>query len=141
MKAIPTLLALAIALAACTPNMTAAGPLLTGTQWVLKAMPGWDMAKAPQVPTLFFQSATQAGGRSGCNTWGGAYVYKGGNLRFSEMRVTAMACAYGMDVERLYLDALEHARGVTVVDGTLILVSEGGAELARFFPASTAVPP
>jgi heat shock protein HslJ len=141
MKAILTLLALTVTLAACTPNDAPAGPSLAGTRWVLKAMPGWESAKAAQVPTLVFQSETQVGGRAGCNIWGGTYEHKGAKIRFSAMMMTEMACEYGMDVEQLYINALERTRAIGVDGDTLTLSDEMGGELARFFRASTAVPP
>lgn len=139
---IRTFLALAItfAFAACAPG-SVAGPKLAGTQWWLKEMPGWEMSKAPQLPTLFFHSDTQVGGRSGCNTWGGSYELNGDRLRFSEMRATLMACAYGMDVERQFHKMLEQVRRVRIEGETLILANDAGADLARFTRASTAVPP
>lgn len=133
-------LAVTFAFAACAPS-GAAGPKLSGTQWWLKEMPGWEMATAPQVPTLVFHSDKQAGGRSGCNTWGGGYELKGDRLRFGEMRATLMACAYGMEVERLYLNMLEQVRRVRIEGETLTLANDAGADLARFTRASTAVPP
>ena len=107
MRTIPILLAIAIALAACTPGNAPVGPSLAGTQWVLQAMPGWEMGKVAQVPTLVFQSETRGGGRSGCNSWDGAYEHRGAKIRFSEMMMTEMACENGMDVEQLYVRALE----------------------------------
>jgi putative lipoprotein len=140
MKALLTLFAFAVTLAACAPDVPAAPPL-AGTQWVLKAMPGWESAKAAQVPTLFFQSETQVGGRTGCNTWGGTYERQGTKIRFSAMMMTEMACQYGMDVEQLYMTALERTRAISVNGDTLVLSDEAGADLARFFRASLAPPP
>lgn len=140
MKATLTLLAFAITLAACTPSVPAA-PSLAGTQWVLKAMPGWELAKAAQVPTLVFQSETQAGGRTGCNIWGGKYERQGAKIRFSAMMMTEMACQYGMDIEQLFVNALEQTRAIRVEGDILVLLDEAGAELARFFRASLAPPP
>jgi heat shock protein HslJ len=140
MKTILTLLAFALTLAACTP-FDAPTPRLAGSQWVLKGMPGWEMAKAAQVPTLVFQSETQVGGRAGCNVWGGTYEHRGTRLRFTATMMTEMACEYGMEIEQLFIDVLGRTRGVSVVDDTLILSDESGGELARFFRASTAVPP
>lgn len=141
MRTILILLAIAIALAACTPGNAPVGPSLAGTQWVLQAMPGWEMGKVAQVPTLVFQSETKVGGRAGCNSWGGAYEHRGAKIRFSEMMMTEMACEYGMDVEQLYVRALEKTRGINVTGNTLVLSDENGGELARFFRASPSVPP
>lgn len=140
MKSILTLLAFAVTLAACAPNELAA-PSLAGTQWVLKAMPGWEMAKAAQIPTLVFRSETEAGGRTGCNTWGGTYERQGAKIRFSALMMTEMACQYGMDVEQLYMNALEQTRAISVNGDTLVLSNEAGTELARFFCASLTPPP
>lgn len=136
-----TLFLLAIFLTACTVGNAPASPSLAGTQWVLKTMPGWEMAKAPQIPTMHFQSDTQVGGRGGCNSWGGSYELNGTSVRFGQMRSTMMACSYGMDVERQFHDMLRQARTLTVAGNTLTLGGEDGHELATFFRASTAVPP
>jgi heat shock protein HslJ len=141
MKTILTILSLVLLLTACAANDAPAPVGLAGTQWVLKAMPGWEMAKAPQVPTLSFQSDTSVGGRSGCNSWGGGYEIKGNTIRFGHMRVTMMACAYGMDAEQRYLQMIEQTRAFAVNGDTLILSDEHGTEHARFFRASTATPP
>ncbi|NOT39738.1 MAG: META domain-containing protein [Alphaproteobacteria bacterium] len=140
MKPLLTLLA-ALILASCTAGNAPAAPPLAGSQWVLKAMSGWEMGKAPQVPTLNFQSDTQVGGRGGCNSWGGSYELKGTSVRFGQMRSTLMACAYGMDVETRFHEMLREVRTLTVAGDTLTLGGDGGGELATFFRASAAVPP
>ncbi|MBP6010909.1 MAG: META domain-containing protein [Alphaproteobacteria bacterium] len=141
MRAALIILSFAVALASCTANEPVGHHPLAGTQWVLKAMAGWDSATAPQVPTIFFQSETSVGGRSGCNSWGGGYELKGTQIRFSRMRSTLMACAYGMEFERLYVDMIEKTHTIRLNGDVLILADESGTERAQFFRASTAVPP
>ena len=140
MRTILTALAMIVSLTACAAGDVPSAPSLAGTEWVLKAMPGWVMAKAPQIPTLHFQSDGQVGGRGGCNSWGGSYELKGTSVRFGQMRTTLMACAYGMDVEGRFHEMLRQARTLTVNGDTLTL-GNGDGELATFFRASTAVPP
>jgi putative lipoprotein len=135
-----TLLA-AFLLAACSADIAPAGSQLANTEWVLKSMPGWEMQQAPQIPTLHFQSGTQVGGRSGCNTWGGSYELKGDKISFGQMRTTLMACAYGMDVETRFHAMLKRARTLAVAGETLTLGDDTGATIATFFRASRAVPP
>ena len=133
--------ALALALVACTAGDTPGTPSLVGSNWILKSMPGWQMQQAAQIPMIEFRSATEAGGRAGCNIWGGTYELKGNRIRFSATYMTEMACQYGMDVEQRFIDMLAQARTLTVEGETLTLADETNTELARFFRASKAVPP
>jgi heat shock protein HslJ len=139
MRAAHVFAAIALTLAAC--NNAPAGPPLTGTQWWLNTMPGYELGKAPQVPTIHFRTSTEAGGRAGCNTWGGTYKQSAGTIRFDPVYATEMACEYGMETEQLFLAALGKARRVNLSGETLTLADEAGAELASFTRASTAVPP
>ena len=132
---------LTLVLAACTAAETPAAPSLVGSTWILKSMPGWEMQQAPQLPMLEFRSGTEAGGRAGCNTWGGTYELKGNRIKFNAMYMTEMACQYGMDVEQRYLDMLTRARMLTVAGETLTLADEANTTIATFFRASKAVPP
>lgn len=132
---------LALTLAACAAENTPASPQLVGTSWILKSMPGWQMQQAPQLPMLEFRSATEAGGRAGCNIWGGTYELKANRIRFGAAYMTEMACPYGMDVEQRYIDMLARARTLAVAGDTLTLADEANAEIATFFRASKAVPP
>lgn len=130
----------AILLAGCSAGDTPASPSLVGSTWILKAMPGWEMQQAPQIPMLEFRSASEVGGRAGCNTWGGTVELKGNRVSFSAVYMTEMACQFGMDVEQRYVEMLGRARTLTVAGDTLTLTDEAGAEIARFFRASKAVP-
>lgn len=136
-----TTLLLALTLAACAAEDAPASQTLVGTSWILKSMPGWQMQQAPQLPMLEFRTPTEAGGRAGCNIWGGNYELKANRIRFSATYMTEMACAYGMDVEQRYLDMLSRARTLAVSGDTLTLTDETNAEIASFFRASKAVPP
>lgn len=139
MTRLATLL-LALFLAACSAGDAPTSSSLAGSTWILKSMPGWQMQQAPQIPMLEFRSASEVGGRAGCNTWGGTVELKGNRVTFNAMYMTEMACEYGMDVEQRYIDTLGRARTLTVTGDTLTLADEAGAEIATFFRASKAVP-
>jgi heat shock protein HslJ len=137
MKQLLILLA-ALTIAACSGATVSP---LTGTEWWLQSMPGWGTERAPQIPTIHFRSASEAGGRAGCNTWGGNYKLSGDTIRFDPVYATEMACEYGMNAEQLFLGALAKTRRFKLEGTTLTFSDEAGTELARFTRASTAVPP
>jgi heat shock protein HslJ len=126
----------AFVLAACAPiESTEAAPSLAGTNWTLAAMPDWTPGDSKRAPTLNF-AESRVSGHSGCNSFSGAYELKGAKLTFSNMATTLMACDVGMNVERLFHQMLGKVRTASVTPDTLILMGEGGAEVARFTRSS-----
>lgn len=99
-------LALLTVAACATPLAPAAlsGAQLDGTRWRLRTE-----APAAQAPTITF-SADRASGYAGCNQWFASVSSDaGGNLRFGAIGATRRMCAPdAMEVERAFLDALEH---------------------------------
>jgi heat shock protein HslJ len=89
---------LAILLAACggsgsspTPTSPAGSPLdLEGTTWRATLIRDTSPLAGAE-PTIRFEGG-QAGGTTGCNTYGGAYHLDGGSFRMDAMTMTEMAC-------------------------------------------------
>ncbi len=73
--------------------------------------------------TLGFTSDNQAGGSSGCNTYGGSYRIDGDSISFSEVFSTLMACTDNtiMAQETAYFEALQAATGYEIADDQLII--------------------
>ncbi|MCB0106650.1 MAG: META domain-containing protein, partial [Caldilineaceae bacterium] len=96
-----------------TPSNSEGDPL-AGTSWQLTAL-GTADSEMPVVAgstvTLEFSANGQAGGNTGCNSFGGDYTVDGENVTFGGLVSTLMACADAnvMDQEEQYLDALNSA--------------------------------
>ncbi len=85
-------------------------------------------------PGLAFDAAAKrASGSGGCNRFTGAYTRTAlEGLVFSPMAGTMMACADGMDTERVYLKALSRVKSYNILGSILELYDEGGTLVARF---------
>jgi heat shock protein HslJ len=119
--------------AANTPGATAEAPstegetaVLANSKWTLTLFGAPD-AETPVVAgstiTLAFDANGQAGGSSGCNTYGGSYEVQGDQLRFGELISTLIACVDQgvMEQEMTYLTALQSA-GRFAIDGDMLRV-------------------
>jgi len=80
--------------------------------------------------TLTIEGDT-VGGTAACNSYGGSYTLSAGEITFSTVFQTEMACfpEETMASESAYLEALTRATSVTATDDHLTLTSEG-VELA-----------
>ncbi len=137
MKRMMGLLATACALAACAGAQatgTATLDPLAGTSWVLTELNGQAPVPAPDgpAPTLQFR-ADEAGGSSGCNSYGGPYTQSGGALRFGPLVSTRRACTSeaANAQEAAYFRALESTTRATTSGGALVLYA-GDRPVARF---------
>jgi heat shock protein HslJ len=105
---------------------------LAGTSWQLESF-GASGEETPVIQgsmlTLEFQAGGQAGGNSGCNSFGGEYHVEDGNLTFGQLMSTLMACADQavMDQEGRYLGALQAASEYTL-DGDRLVISGGSGQ-------------
>ncbi len=119
---------------ACAPRPAPAA--LETTSWRLTRVD--DIAVFSKDPTrepglMFDAAAKRASGSGGCNRFTGAYTRTAlEGLVFSPMASTMMACADGMDTERVYLKALSRVKTFNILGPILELYDEGGTLVARF---------
>ncbi len=120
-----------ILLSACGAG--APEPGLEGTAWELVKL-NEQLPLADTTIMLTFDDG-QAGGNSGCNSYGAAYEVDGDSLRLGELMSTMMYCrAEGvMDQETTYLLYLSQVRTYAIIDGELYLSLADGSQL-EFIP-------
>lgn len=114
---------------------------LGGTRWRLT---GIGPAAAPRLLqdeveiTLILEPGGNAGGSSGCNSYGGEYEASGGEIRFRNIAGTLMACtdAGVMDLEQAYLNALNSAQRFELTGSLLVIDFAGGKEQLIFEAAA-----
>lgn len=132
--------------AASTPDATEEAPstegdtaVLENSKWTLTLFGAPD-AETPVVTgstiTLAFDANGQAGGSSGCNTYGGSYEVQGDQVVFGELGSTLMACADQglMDQEMAYLAALQ-STGRFEVNGDTLKIWHGNEDGVLIFAA------
>lgn len=78
-----------------------------------------------------------AGGSGGCNQFAGTYTLEGNHLNFSQLAMTRMACAQGMDTEAAFSSALAQVRSWQISGKQLELYDAGGELLAKFVAQPT----
>jgi heat shock protein HslJ len=136
---------LALSLSACAPFGGATPGTgdqqpevdLANTRWRLVSY-GEPGSETPVIegaePTLEFEEGTQAGGSSGCNSFGAQYQVQGGELSFGEIESTLMACtAEGvMEQEQQYFQALQTAGEFDVTDQQLTIWYGDGQSVLNF---------
>ncbi|MGH2607205.1 MAG: META domain-containing protein [Anaerolineales bacterium] len=110
---------------------------LAGTRWSLVALNGRAPLPASGPITLEFEIGGRAGGNSGCNSYGGTYVARGGSLTFGEMVSTLRACVDPSlnDQEAAFLRALAAVTAYEMSEDQLILRDAAGATALVFAPA------
>ena len=157
MKIRNLLFAVAIILAACTPIQPVATPAgtpvaaagveqpLANTQWTLTALgaPGNETpVAAGSAVTLKFESADQAGGSGGCNSYGGTVQVQNHSLSFSRITSTEMACvdANVMQQEQQYFQALQSA-GHFELSGDRLTIDYANGQGVLIFTAAAATTP
>lgn len=112
---------------------------LTGTSWTLEsfgaAASGAVVEGTPV--TLQFGADGQAGGSSGCNTFGGPFTVENGTLNFGDVVSTLMACddQAVMEQETAFLSTLATVRSYEVDGSTLNLLDESGQPVLTFTQA------
>lgn len=100
------------------------GLLLNGTEWTLISLDGNKPVKNTRI-TLSFSDGW-AGGRAGCNGYGGGYA-DAGIITFSEISYTEMFCEGPegiMRQEEQYLDVLFRVNTYTFEEDRLTLMTE-----------------
>ncbi len=97
----------------------------------------WNLVSygAPEAPQAVLPNAaititfepTGVSGSSGCNTYGGAFEYNNGTLRFFNVAGTLIACAEDINAqEAAYMSALNSATSYQVAGNMLFIAYEGG---------------
>jgi heat shock protein HslJ len=120
---------------------------LAGATWTLVSYgaPEAPVVVIPEAPITAIFSETGVGGSSGCNSYGGAFLYNSGTLTISGIVSTLMACAENiMAQETAYVTALSTATSYQIVGGQLIIAYPGGlltfVNPAAITPTVTATP-
>lgn len=117
------LLALAV-LAACTAPGGRA-PSLQDTQWRVTQIAGQAVPAEREV-TLTFQPDGTASGRGPCNGYYAEYRQTGTALTFRMLASTMMYCDTPgvMEMERVFIHAMEQVRSFQLQDQTLTLLDD-----------------
>jgi putative lipoprotein len=110
---------------------------LAGSSWQLVSF-GPVGATTPVVRetpiTLEFGEDGQAGGHSGCNSYGGTYTVQNDSLEFGEITSTLIACADPSvtEQEQQYLQALDTASRFSIENDTLTIWYENEGSVLNF---------
>lgn len=138
-----SLLVLMLLISACaaqptgTQSVNENPPDLENTNWQLVSFDTPDsetpVASGSQI-SLRYDEDGQAGGSAGCNSYGGAYAVDQGQLSFSEMISTLMACADStvMEQEAEYLEALQSTGAFELTADRLLIHYEDGEKTLNF---------
>jgi heat shock protein HslJ len=106
---------------------------IEGRDWTLVALPEADLAAVTRPPTLKLDATeARAVGFSGCNRYFSGYELAGESLVFGPAGSTRMACASGMELEQVFLQALPRVSAWRIKDGFLELLDADGEVVARF---------
>jgi copper homeostasis protein (lipoprotein) len=108
---------------------------LRGTEWQLVRLGDEAIELGPDQrrPDLHFSAdEPRLSGFGGCNRLLGGFAAYRGQLRFSQMASTMMACPDGMELERTLVEALAVVERYRVLGRILDLYDGAGALLARF---------
>ncbi len=112
---------------------TTATSRLTDTEWHFVEVEGEAAGVGAEGKPATLMLATtdrRASGFAGCNRMTGGYVVNGSELQFTQMAMTRMACAEGMELENRVSSAVEQTRSFKISGKTLELLS-GETVVAR----------
>lgn len=108
---------------------------LTETYWKLTELGGQAAALGAgerELHMVLTGEGDRVRGFSGCNRFTGSYELRDGQLRFSQLASTRMACVEGMEQEQRFLDALGRAMRFTIHGDGLTLYSGDEQLILRF---------
>lgn len=108
---------------------------LENTYWKLVQAGGVPVKLAAQQREPYFvlhSTDHRVAGYAGCNRMSGAYTLAGDKLNFTQMAVTMMACAQGMEIEQAFNQALEKVAAWRIDGEELELIDAGGEVVATF---------
>ncbi|WP_094506875.1 META domain-containing protein [Brucella thiophenivorans] len=104
---------------------------IEGKDWLAEDIQGGGVVDTAQT-TLLVDSDGTASGSGGCNRFMSKAVISGSSISFAEIGSTYMQCPPAlMNQERKFLDVLSKTRTYKLDAGKLVLIDEGGDELAR----------
>ncbi len=124
-------------------ELTPAGiPSLAGTSWLVEAM-GSTAIVAGSEPQITFTSDGQINGTTGCNRFFGGYAQSGGDVTFSGVGMTKMACLNdGIMAQEIAFTNILSGETKANIDGfgNLVIKGENGISFtARPLPAEDEV--
>ena len=108
-------------------------PALANSHWSLVTLNGQPPI-AGRALTLSFQSDSQLGGDSGCNSYGGQYRLSGSSITVTQLISTMRACAEQPlnDQEAVFQKALGDATQISLAGNQLTLQNASGGEVLAF---------
>jgi heat shock protein HslJ len=137
---IPLALVFILSIAGCGPisfvpdTGPQATPPLSGTEWILSRINNQEPVQGAEV-TLSFDEAN-AGGVSGCNSYGGDYTAgTDGSLAFGEIVQTLILCMEPegvMELEEEYIGSLRQAGSYQIIDDRLEIMNQAGNTILEF---------
>jgi len=132
LRGLPALLAALVSLAACaTPVADTPVISLTSTPWMLVSLAGTSVDTQARPATLVLEAGNERiHGHAGCNRLSGSYALDEGQLEFSRLITTKMACAQGMEQEQAFIAALAATATYRLEQGRLTLLNTDGDVLA-----------
>lgn len=108
---------------------------LENTYWKLMTL-GDAAAESPQgareIHFVLQSAGKRVTGFAGCNRMMGSYVLNGGEIKFSQMGGTMMACTTGMELEQKFHQVFPRVARWKIAGETLKLHDAGGVTLATF---------
>jgi heat shock protein HslJ len=135
MKRATVILILLIAVVGCSQPGAEVSPspsapqTLEGSAWRAISVSGAAPVSGRE-PTLIFTSDQQVNGNTGCNGFFGGYAYGDGEIEFTNVGMTLMACEDPVNtVEAAFTKALNAATTATVDDGGQLLLGGPGGDI------------
>jgi heat shock protein HslJ len=108
---------------------------LTETYWKLIELDGQAAdigAGRREVHMVLTGEGSRVHGFSGCNRFTGGYQSDSGNLTFTQLASTRMACIEGMELEQRFLGALSRTTRFSIQGNSLALYSGDEQPRMRF---------
>jgi heat shock protein HslJ len=133
------LAAVAAIAAACGPDaegspVPSTPASLAGTSWQAISVSGATPVQGSE-PTLVFADEEQVNGNTGCNGFFGGYAYGDGEIEFTNIGMTLMACDGPISaLEAAYTQALNAATTAAIDDGGQLVLRGPGGDIV-FTPA------
>ena len=111
---------------------------LTDTSWKLVELAGVPATPGAggKDPFLNFTEDGKVNGFSGCNRFTGSFQSDDGELSFTPLASTRMACAEGMEQENRFLAMLAEVERYSIRGNDLALYGGGEPTIARLEVAS-----